>query len=564
MADTNMTNQYYELLENLLMVITAMDDLDLDLMNGALEKLCRLFRISKGVASFFSTLRHEKIQKGEEFVCYDDGSTNLIPAASIRIVSPAMTVVRSVAYIRDDVEPLSDIEQQRVELILRIVLNFLGRRRLQMVVEKLTFYDDAGYKNIRFYFRFLNRFAQERGLAGCVAAHFNLKHFTLVNQEVGRSAGNLVMKNFSKELERIIGEEGVVCRLGGDNFIMFFLRDRLEPVMNVLRGIPVVYDVNNGKRIMVTASAGIFLIPENDMEVTIDDIMERIVSTSQAARRSDVSDIIFYNEAMAAGREKTMRIQRLFPEALKKEEFQVYYQPKINVETGELSGAEALCRWLHDGELIPPMDFIPLLEQGTEICTLDFYMLDHVCRDIRRWLDEGRHVVRVSVNLSRKHMIDVDLLENIISIVDKNRVPHEYIEVELTETTTDVEFRDLKRVVSGLQEAGIYTSVDDFGMGYSSLNLIRAIPWNVLKVDKSFLPIEQDDKKSTRSIMFKYVVAMARELGLECIAEGVETRSQVEVLRENECELAQGFYFDRPLPLKEFEERLEVCRYDVD
>ena len=113
------------------------------------------------------------------------------------------------------------------------------------------------------------------------------------------------------------------------------------------------------------------------------------------------------------------------------------------------------------------MEFIPILEQNTDICQLDFYMLDHVCKDIRRWLDEGRKVVRVSVNLSRKHMMDVDLLEHIISIVDKYRVPHEYIEIELTETTTDVEFRDLKRVVSSLQQQGIYTSVDDFGMGYS-------------------------------------------------------------------------------------------------
>ena len=191
-------------------------------------------------------------------------------------------------------------------------------------------------------------------------------------------------------------------------------------------------------------------------------------------------------------------------------------------------------------------------------------MLNHVCRDIRQWLDEGRKVVRISVNLSRKHMMDIDLLERIIGIVDMNRVPHQYIEIELTETTTDVEFRDLKRVVSGLQQAGICTSVDDFGMGYSSLNLIREIPWNVLKVDKSFLPVDNDNEASTRSIMFKYVVAMAKELGLECIAEGVETRNQVQVLRDNRCLFAQGFYFDRPLPIEDFEKRLATHHYNVE
>ncbi|MBP5578737.1 MAG: EAL domain-containing protein, partial [Ruminococcus sp.] len=145
-----------------------------------------------------------------------------------------------------------------------------------------------------------------------------------------------------------------------------------------------------------------------------------------------------------------------------------------------------------------------------------------------------------------------------------NNVPHEYIEIELTETTTDVEFRDLKRVVSSLQQKGIYTSVDDFGMGYSSLNLIRDIPWNVLKVDRSFLPMDAEGSESTRSVMFRYVVAMAKDLGLECVAEGVETSSQVKVLRDNNCVFAQGFLFDKPLPLDEFEQRMDKHFYKID
>ena len=121
------------------------------------------------------------------------------------------------------------------------------------------------------------------------------------------------------------------------------------------------------------------------------------------------------------------------------------------------------------------MEFIPILEMNTDICKLDFYMLEHVCQTIRQRLDEGKSVVRVSVNFSRKHLVDIDLLDKIISVIDKYEVPHEYIEIELTETTTDVLFRDLRRVVCGLQEQGIWTAVDDFGVGYSSLNLIREV-----------------------------------------------------------------------------------------
>ena len=213
--------------------------------------------------------------------------------------------------------------------------------------------------------------------------------------------------------------------------------------------------------------------------------------------------------------------------------------------------------------MVPPGDFIPILEQSNDICKLDFYMLDHVCRDLCRWIKEGRKVVRVSVNFSRKHLRDEYLLEHIMEIIEKNEAPHEYVEIELTETTTDVEFRGLKKVVNGLQMEGVYTSVDDFGMGYSSLNLIREIPWNVLKIDRCFLPTEEDGEESVTNIMFKHVVAMAKDLGLECVTEGVETHDQLDILKENNCDVAQGFYFDRPLPVEEFEERLARVGYNI-
>lgn len=190
-------------------------------------------------------------------------------------------------------------------------------------------------------------------------------------------------------------------------------------------------------------------------------------------------------------------------------------------------------------------------------------MLDIVCSHIRKWLDEGKRAVRVSVNLSRRHIVNPNLLDNIIEIIDRHNVPHEYIEIELTETTTDVEFKDLKRIVEGLQKQNICTSVDDFGMGYSSLNLIRVVPWNVLKVDRIFLPMDGESKDSARSVMFKYVVAMAKELGLECIVEGVETVSQLQLLKDNDCDFAQGYLFDKPLPLEEFEKRLDMRVYSL-
>ena len=163
----------------------------------------------------------------------------------------------------------------------------------------------------------------------------------------------------------------------------------------------------------------------------------------------------------------------------------------------------------------------------------------------------------MSVNMSRRHLMDMDLLSHILFVIDKYQVPHEYIEIELTETTSDVEFRDLKRIVAGLQRAGISTSVDDFGIGYSSLNLIKEIPWDLLKVDRKFLPSDDEPAQDRQAVMFRHVVSMAKDLGLVCVAEGVETQEQLDILRENGCEIAQGFLFDKPLPVKEYEQRMD-------
>ena len=208
-----------------------------------------------------------------------------------------------------------------------------------------------------------------------------------------------------------------------------------------------------------------------------------------------------------------------------------------------------------------PMEFIPILELNMDICKLDFYMFETVCRDIRKWLDEGKTVPRISVNFSRKHLGNPDVLGKILEIINRYEIRRKYIEIELTETTTDVEFKDLNRLVTGLRREGIYTSVDDFGNGFSSLNLIRAIPWDVIKIDRSLLPEVTDRDEELTSRMYRHIVAMANDIGLECVTEGVETKKQIDLLKENNCRIAQGFFFDRPMAEEEFAPLLEGTPY---
>ena len=555
-----MDMDYYQHFEELMDAIANLDGLNLLGINTALGKLCVDLNISKGVTCFYDSEKHESLGKGDEFVCYDSGEECHV-AKRIRIVTPAMTVVTCETYQANGAEPLTPVQEERVELIMRCIVTYLSSSRLQRIVERLTFYDYSDYPNMRYFVRELNRKNAAGKLDGMVAINFNLKHFSAINQDLGRATGDMIMRNYIAHLQEII-EDGCICRLGGDGFLMLFDSKYLNKVIDAFDNTQVVADINETKHISVSAWAGVYVIDMNECKETTN-INDRVILALQTAKSQGKQNVVFYSESLAHDKEKVRHVQQLFPEAIEKEEFLVYYQPKIDIVTGKLSGAEALCRWRHDGQIINPVDFIPILEMGNEICKVDFYMLDHVCRDIRKWLDEGKKPVRISVNFSRKHMIDMDLVESILDVIDRNNVPHQYIEIELTETTTDVEFRDLKRVVSGLQQAGVWTSVDDFGIGYSSLNLIREVPWNVLKVDKSFIPLDDEKEDSITSIMLKYVVAMAKELGLECIAEGVETHKQVETLRDNKCDLAQGFYFDKPLPKDEFEDRLKEGKYEV-
>jgi EAL domain-containing protein (putative c-di-GMP-specific phosphodiesterase class I) len=336
----------------------------------------------------------------------------------------------------------------------------------------------------------------------------------------------------------------------------------LDKLIDFFTEADIPYD-DNGNTVLVSAYAGVFNIPEGFAMRSPSDIMSRIMYTEETARNGSQGSIVFCSEIIMEGKERAKRIHKMLPKSLKMGEICAFFQPKVNINTGELVGAEALCRWFHDGKMIPPNRFIPVLEATNEICQLDFYILELVCKYIRKWLDEGKKVVRISVNLSRRHMTNPDLLDTLIDIIDRYNVPHEYIEIELVETTTDVEFKDLKRVVEGLQAQNINTSVDDFGMGYSSLNLLRIVPWNTMKIDRIFLPEDDEADSSKRSTMFGFIVALASELGFECIAEGVETTAQLELLRECHCELAQGYLFDKPLPVEEFEKRLDIERYDV-
>ena len=551
------TARFHELYLQLAAAITNIEAINIPLIESMLVELCVLFRLCKAETFLYNSLEDEKQGKGERLCCYDRGDGE--PVASFRIVSSIMTVGKIIAYMKPGVTPLSDDERSQMELVMRTVLTFVSRNRIKNVVEMLAFYDDAGYRNLRSLQRHY-RNAYQTGLLNRLAViRYNMRHFSLINRDLGRTNADTALWNHYKLIEEKVGKDGIVCRLDGDNFFAVCRKENLDEVLSCLNDTQIIYDNQDGRTVEMSASAGVFVIPDHSVSASYEDIWNRLLHAYLLAMGGKWGRVVFYDETVERSRDKIVQVQQSFSEALRNEEFFAVYQPKVNIRTGKIVGGEALCRWHHNGALVLPGDFIPALEETNDICSLDFYMLDRVCRDIRRWLDEGRKVVKISVNLSRKHMINPNLLEDVLAIIDRYNIPHRYLEFECTETTTDVETGVLQQIVKGMRKKGISMAIDDYGVGYSSMNLLRSIPWKVVKIDRSILPLNGDEPNSRQLIVvLKHVIAMIREIGLECVVEGVETQYQLELLQEMNCDVAQGFFFFRPLPVEDFEKHLNV------
>ncbi len=552
---------YYSLLEQLTDLMTSLDEFDVPAIFAALRELCKLLRISKGVTTYYENDRMEAEGNGAEFVCYDSGERHRL-VSSMRRMTLAQAVVTCSVYQAENAPALNEQERKRVAMIQRMMLTLISQSRQERIIDHLIYEDEQGYHNYRYYNARLSQLYDSGELAGKAAARINLRHFGTVNEELGRQTGDLVLQRYCRMLQDVLGPGAVLCRVYSDNYMLLFDDARLPEVEAFLRGVPVAYEDEPLQRLTVSATAGICRFPAEEDVCPPTKLQDRVMTAYMAARRPGGSGIVYYTHDLEDDKKREDAVRRDFEEALQTGEFVAYYQPKVDVHTGRLVGAEALCRWLRQGRTVMPMDFIPVLEQDMEICRLDFYMLDLVCRDIRRWLDEGRPAVPVSVNMSRKHMLDPDLFAHILEVVDRNRCPHELIEVELTETTSAVEFAAVAALVNDLQRVGIKTSVDDFGTGYSSLNLIQSIPWDIIKLDRSILPTgAPSEERSGR--LFSHVVSMAHDIGMKCVAEGVETDTQLAMMKVYGCRVAQGYLFDRPLPTAEFEKRLDAGKYNI-
>ena len=248
------------------------------------------------------------------------------------------------------------------------------------------------------------------------------------------------------------------------------------------------------------------------------------------------------------------QIEDHYEEALKNDEFRIYIQPKVDINTGEIVGAESLARWFCNGVVLYPTEFVPILEQEGMVASLDLYVLKKSCGFIKDWISKGIKPVQVSVNFSRKDLSYKDLAKEVVDIIDDSGIERNLIQIEMTETASEDERLLMTAFLKKLREDGVQTAIDDFGTGYSSLSNLRDFPVSVIKIDRSF--INNDVMSTNDEIVLRNIINMARELGIEVLTEGVERPDQVELLKGVGCKFAQGFLYDNPMPEKEFEKRL--------
>ena len=407
------------------------------------------------------------------------------------------------------------------------------------------------HTNMAYYFECCDFYIKNRIIDQYTAMSVNLCDFTNLNLMIGSSNCDTVLIRYMDWLKEGLGDDEVVSRISGDQFALLIRKEHEDMILEKLRSSKIPYGDRASDVATVSAEAGIYRLPA-DVE-SHHNVIQAVSNALNIAKNSLQLQFAYYDPMSADATARRKFYEEEFEKALDNEDIRVYFQPKVSLKDYELIGAEALSRWFINGEMLPPDSFIPILEETTRICELDFYVLDHVCKSIQNWIRHGVKPVKVSVNFSRRHLSNKNLVNHIVQVLDKYEVPHQYIEIELTETTIDADYEALKRIVSNLRECGIESSVDDFGMGYSSLSLIRDVPFKVLKIDKSFLGDKNVEPDERQRAMMKHVISMANDLGMECIAEGVENMEHVQLLKENKCYMAQGFLFNRPIPQEEFE-----------
>lgn len=429
-------------------------------------------------------------------------------------------------------------------------------KRSQAELEHLAHFDPLTDLPNRALFRdrVTNAFGQARRKQHKVAIILlDLDGFKTVNDSLGHPVGDRLLRMVAERLKKCVRQEDSVARLGGDEFVVLLSNlergeDAIEVARKILQISQVAYLVDD-HGVMVTSSIGIAVFPDDGEDAN--DLIRNADAAMYEAKACGRNAYRFYQAEMTLVAQRRLANERGLRRAIERHEFEVWYQPKMSLASGQYLGAEALLRW-RDPErgLIPPLDFIPLAEASGLILPIGEMVLDQVCQAMRNWLDAGLHTGRLAINVAGPQLYRSDFVGSLRRSLELHNIPYGALEIEVTETFMMENPAEIRAILNAVQNLGVTTAIDDFGTGYSSLAYLKELPINTLKIDRAFirdLPSNTSDMAIVRTIL-----ALGRSMGFNVVAEGIETIEQRDFLQAEGCQEGQGYHFAKPMPGPDF------------
>ncbi len=427
-------------------------------------------------------------------------------------------------------------------------------------IEKKTLYDLAFYDSITGHYNWNHlvsylEMPMDHGIGDYAFAHFDIKDFRVINEVYGHIVANKVLCNVVKAMN----EADFVyasARCHNDNFAML-IKDMCEDetISRLQDFFERLSHLEEDETYKIFYRCG--LVPMQKAMLLGNRVADAGKMAQALGQNLNKTEILIYTDKMHDDVSWGNYIKAYVETAIHNDEFLVYLQPKFDIHRESIKGAEALIRWNYKNkEFLSPARFIPFFEKDGSIGKIDDIVLDKVCAAFARWKKEGLPLHPISVNLSRNRLYDRDLILHLTRIVDSYGVDHGLIDFELTESAGYDNTDHMIRVLEELRARGFKISMDDFGTGYSSLSLLTRMPLDTLKIDKSFVDKVSTDRERQEDItVIRHIISLAKELGFVCLAEGAESKSQVDRLRDLGCEVIQGYYYSKPIPISEYEAR---------
>ncbi|MFG0214023.1 EAL domain-containing protein [Brevibacillus porteri] len=462
-----------------------------------------------------------------------------------------------VIWTESKINPITD-EEGNVTKLLLVTRDVTDRKQSEETIHHLAYHDAlTDLPNRRMYVQQLSKemMQAKRFQSNLAVLFLDMDRFKDVNDSFGHDVGDMLLIEASKRLQACLKPGDVVARLGGDEFTIMqnHLQDRSEATAlaeQIMNQLQRPFELE-GHVFNVSCSIGIALYPQDGDNP--EDLLKRADTALYTVKSRGKNGYDFFDPTMEAKSLERILMENEMRKAIEQEQFQIYYQPKIDIVTGSMTGMEALVRWVHpELGIIPPNRFIPIAEETGMILALGEWILKQACKQNKIWHDQG-YTLKVSVNLSARQIYQKDLVEMIKDILRETNLSPDWLELEITESIF-VKMEEATAVLQQIRDIGIQISIDDFGTGYSSFSYIKSLPVDTIKIDASFIRDIHHNQESQAIV--KAIVTIAQSLNMNVIAEGIELHDQVAALKENGCDHGQGYLFSKPLPTDAFDQFL--------